>query len=60
MPARDSGRIAIADADDQTVYFHRVDDKYEQLAQTLPKEKKEEIEETEEEKTKDSPKESAP
>lgn len=34
--------ISIPDADDQTVYFHRVDDKYEQLAAELPKEKKEE------------------
>ncbi len=34
--------IPIPDADDQTVYFHRVDDKYEQLAAELPKEKKEE------------------
>src|SRR3954462_15496642 len=33
--------ITIADADDQTVYFHRVEDKYDQLAEELPKEKKE-------------------
>jgi len=41
----DSGlfkEIPIPDADDQTVYFHKVDDKYEQLAALLPKEKKEE------------------
>jgi ABC-2 type transport system permease protein len=34
--------IPIADADDQTVYFHRVEDKYEELAQRLPKEKEKE------------------
>ncbi len=34
--------IPIADADDQTVYFHRVDDNYEKLAAELPKEKNEE------------------
>lgn len=34
--------ISIPDADDQTVYFHKVEDKYEQLAAELPKEKKEE------------------
>ena len=34
--------IAIPDADDQTVYFHKVDDSFDQLAKTLPgkKEKK--------------------
>ena len=34
--------ISIPDADDQTVYFHKVEDKYEQLATELPKEKNEE------------------
>ena len=34
--------ISIPDADDQTVYFHKVEDKYERLAAELPKEKKEE------------------
>lgn len=34
--------VPIADADDQTVYFHKVEDKYEQLAAELPKEKNEE------------------
>ncbi len=33
--------IAITDAEDQTVYFHKVNDNYAQLATTLPKEKKE-------------------
>ncbi len=33
--------ITIADADDQTIYFHRVDDNYEQLAGMLPREKNE-------------------
>ncbi|MES2620570.1 MAG: ABC transporter permease [Bacteroidota bacterium] len=32
--------IPIADSDDQTVYFHKVDDKYEQLSQLLPKQDK--------------------
>jgi len=31
--------IPIPDADDQTVYFHKVDDKYDQLAKELPAEK---------------------
>jgi len=34
--------ISIADATDQTVYFHRVDAKYDKLAAELPKEKSEE------------------
>ncbi len=33
--------VPIADADDQTVYFHKVENKYEQLAAELPKEKNE-------------------
>lgn len=31
--------VSFADAEDQTVYFHKVDDKYEQLAPTLPGDK---------------------
>ncbi|HLP20429.1 MAG TPA: ABC transporter permease [Chitinophagales bacterium] len=31
--------VSFADAEDQTVYFHRVDDKYDQLATSLPKDK---------------------
>lgn len=32
--------IALTDAEDKTVYFHKVDDKYDQLAAVMPKEKK--------------------
>lgn len=33
--------ITLPDAEDQTVYFHKVDENYEKLAALLPKEKKE-------------------
>lgn len=33
--------IPITDAEDQTVYFHKVNDRYDELAAQLPKEKKE-------------------
>src|ERR1700733_10673156 len=31
--------VSVPDADDQTVYFHKVDESFDQLAQTLPKQK---------------------